>query len=298
MKAKFMQLVLGASALCFFLNSASANEITVGDLSARIDDLENKIGAGGPPDPDFPNGNGIESPETLDAIRKLEAKAAEIDHRLAALEAKQLGAPIVNAPQKISHDEPAGSVAQKDAGTIGNMSQEDSILKLLEEASPSDPQSKKLEQEVAIEKTREEATKKAEETAPTLTQGGANAQYNQAFSLYEKGEYAPAENAFQHVIDTYPNDPAAKKAQFWLGESCFAQKKNAEAKLAFVKAYKNDPKGPKAPDCLLKLGLVLAAQNKKSDACTAWKKLVTDYPNMPKETKKALDEAKKKYGCK
>lgn len=304
MKTGFVHLFLSRflvslATICLSVTTASADDITVGDLSARLDDLEKRIGEGaaGPSDPDFPANDSGGSSETLDAISKLSSKLGEIELRLAALETRQSGVPVMNTPQKISHEGDKGAVEPQKTTSSDDVSQEDSILKLLEEASPSDPKSKQSEQKAATEKVREEATKKAEATAPTLAAGGANAQYNQATSLYEKGEYAPAEKAFQQVIDTYPDDPSAKKAHYWLAESCFAQKKNAEAKVAFVKAYQKDPKGPKAPDCLLKLGLILAAQNKKKDACTAWKKLDTDYPKMSKETKKALGEAKKKYGC-
>jgi tol-pal system protein YbgF len=172
----------------------------------------------------------------------------------------------------------------------------DSILKLLEESAPADDTD--LPPKKNINAVRDTATKKAAAIlTPKLPTGNAQAQYNEAFALYEKGAYKQAEKAFGYFIATYPNNSLAAKAMYWKGEACLAQGKHKEAKILFVNAYKKEPKGAKSGDCLFKLGKTLAIQGKKGDACIAWKKLGADFPDMPPEMKSELAAAKKKYTC-
>jgi tol-pal system protein YbgF len=172
----------------------------------------------------------------------------------------------------------------------------ESILKLLEESAPVDDGDSR--QKKSVYAARETATKKAAAApTPKLPTGNAQAQYNEAFSLYEKKAYKQAEKAFSYFIATYPKDPLVTKAMYWKGEACLAQDKCQEAKILFVNAYKKEPKGTKAGDCLFKLGKALAIQGKKGDACIAWKKLATDFPGMSPEMKNELAAAKKKYKC-
>ena len=51
-----------------------------------------------------------------------------------------------------------------------------------------------------LEEAREIATKHAEEKAPKFSAGDAEAQYNEAFALHDKGAYKEAERAFSYFI--------------------------------------------------------------------------------------------------
>lgn len=181
----------------------------------------------------------------------------------------------------------------------------DPIMQLLAQSAPDadseeadDISPKKKKKDSDITTVREAATKHAEETAPKLAIGNAEAQYNEAFALFDKGAYKEAERAFSYFIKTYPNDPLVSKAMYWKAECCFKQKNHKDAKIIFVNAYKKNPSGPKAPDCLLRLGEILAIQGKNEDACTAWRKLRKDFPHMTSEMKTELSALKTTYGCK
>jgi tol-pal system protein YbgF len=203
-----------------------------------------------------------------------------------------------DAPEKNERIASRKTPLEKDDGT-------ESILKLLEQSAPRGEEDedttglprKRHDKNKDLEAVREMATKHAEEVAPALPSGNAEAQYNEAFALHDKGAYKEAERAFNYFIKTYPNDPLVPKAMYWKAESCLKQSKYKEAKILFVTAYKKNPKGPKAPDCLLKLGEALAIQGKTEDACTAWLKLKTDFPHMTNDMKSELTTLKKKYGC-
>jgi tol-pal system protein YbgF len=233
---------------------------------------------------------------TLDEdFRQLKEAFQQQRKELEALQAKLASHASNPDPQKARTISSSDSDFDLDSNQDSDEETE-SILKLLEESAPLDvvnsPQKKD------INAVRNAATKKAAAApTPKLPTGNAQAQYNEAFALYEKGAYKQAEKAFNYFLATYSKDPLAAKAIYWKAECCLAQGKTKEAKILFITAYKKEPKGQKAPDCLFKLGQTLANQGKKGDACIAWKKLASDFPNMSKEMKDALATARKKYKC-
>jgi tol-pal system protein YbgF len=72
-------------------------------------------------------------------------------------------------------------------------------------------------------------------------------------------DYAGAEVAFRQLIESYPKDPLAADAQYWIGESFYRRGQYKAAADAFLKGYKKYKSGDKAPETLLKLGMSLAA---------------------------------------
>ncbi|MBX9806034.1 MAG: tol-pal system protein YbgF [Alphaproteobacteria bacterium] len=306
---------------------AEDSTAAIGALSARIEDLENQLSGGAKTDDANPGsqvtGEDLrimkEEMRTLhDDIKRLQMENADLRSDLAS----QKSAPAVephgehrDVHRDDPHEEhrdakPIKSRIEKDADQpfaapsavplTDKDDETESVLKLLEQSAPSDDEHDgplKKKQKKDIEEIRETATKHAEETAPTLSAGNAEAQYNEAFALYNSGAYKEAERAFSYFIKTYPKDPLVSKAMYWKAESCLKQSKHKEAKILFVNAYKKNPKGPKAPDCLLRLGEALALQGKKDDACTAWRKLQTDFPHITSEMKTELGALKKKYEC-
>ncbi len=125
-----------------------------------------------------------------------------------------------------------------------------------------------------------------------------------AQSLYEQGygsmlqrDYGAAETAFSQLIASYPNDPLAGSAQYWIGESYYVRGQYKSAADAFLKGYKKYRAGDKAPDTLLKLGMSLAELGQKDAACSTFGELAAKYPQAPEHI---LDQAKgerKKAGC-
>lgn len=282
----------------FFLTSgvfcpliADDASTTLGDLSARIEDLENRMNAGGENTNDANPGTQVSADDIekikdeLRALRDSQDRHQE-DLRTLRQDIKQLKEGKLSSQETFQEPAPA---------SFENDEQTDSLLKLLEESAPGGEENTNFSND--LEKIRETATKHAEETAPKLSAGNAEAQYNEAFALYETKAYKEAERAFSYFIKTYPNDALVTKAMYWKAESCLKQGKQKEAKILFVNTYKKNPKGPKAPNCLLKLGDTLAIQGKKEDACTAWKKLEKDFPHLSHEMKGELTTLKEKYGC-
>jgi tol-pal system protein YbgF len=141
----------------------------------------------------------------------------------------------------------------------------------------------------------------ADQSPQGVTAGIPN---SDAQSLYEQGygsmlqhDYGAAEAAFGQLIASYPNDPLAGSAQYWIGESYYVRGQYKNAADAFLKGYKKYKASDKAPDTLLKLGMSLAELGQKDAACSTFSELAGKYPQAPEHI---LDQAKgerKKAGC-
>jgi tol-pal system protein YbgF len=127
---------------------------------------------------------------------------------------------------------------------------------------------------------------------------------NDVHSLYEKGygalsqkDYAGAEDAFRQLIGTYPKDPLAGNAQYWIGESFYRRGQYKAAADAFLKGYKKYKSGDKAPETLLKLGMSLAALGQKDAACSTFGELKSKYPAAPQPVRDEAKAEQKKARC-
>ena len=307
---------------------------TIGDLSARIEELENQLGQRGE-NPDDANPGAKVSREDLErlkdeirALRDTQTRSKDLNdlrdelHSLREdikhLKSEKAGLQSENAPKKSafslvdsSKEKPTGKRNPETWNQTPFSSETDeeteSVLKLLEQSAPSEEEEDgppKRKQKKNLEEIREMATKHAEETAPTLKAGNAQAEYNAAMALHNKGAYKEAQSAFNNVIEDFPNDDLVPQAMYWKAESVMKQGNHKGAQILFVNAYKKNhelkknAKNSKAPDCLLKLGETFALLGKKENACISWKKLETDFSPLTKEMKTELTALKKQYGCK
>jgi tol-pal system protein YbgF len=125
-----------------------------------------------------------------------------------------------------------------------------------------------------------------------------------AHSLNEKGhgaltqnDYAGAEVAFRQLIESYPKDPLAADAQYWIGESFYRRGQYKAAADAFLSGYKKYKSGDKAPETLLKLGMSLAALGKKDAACSTFGELKTKFPKTPETVRDEVKAEQKKARC-
>ena len=127
--------------------------------------------------------------------------------------------------------------------------------------------------------------------------GNAAQAYDQAFGYLQQSNYADAENAFRNFLSIYPSHPLAANAQYWLGETYFAQTQYSIAAKTFAKAFQDYPKGQKAPDALLKLALTLEKMDKKNDACLTLKELKKRFPAGPGSVLRRGDEEAVRMAC-
>ncbi|MBU6234830.1 MAG: tol-pal system protein YbgF [Alphaproteobacteria bacterium] len=131
-------------------------------------------------------------------------------------------------------------------------------------------------------------------------QGGTSAAqaYDQAFAYLQQNNYVDAQRAFSEFLKNYGSHPLAANAQYWLGETYFAQTQYTTAAKTFAKAFQDHPQGQKAPDALLKLALTLDKMNKKDDACLTLQELSKRFPSGPASVTKRAAEEGQRMGCK
>ena len=122
-------------------------------------------------------------------------------------------------------------------------------------------------------------------------------QYNYAQSLLKKGDFPRAQAVLSTFLKDHPRDPLAGNAQYWIGETFFAQQNYSDASAAFLTVFKNYPKHPKQPESLLKLSKCLRHLGKKQEACASLKKLSTTFPLTSGSIKKMAEEEKSRLGC-
>lgn len=117
--------------------------------------------------------------------------------------------------------------------------------------------------------------------------------YEQALNDLKSNKLNPAETKFTQFLNSYPKDPLAANAQYWLGEVYYKKQDFAKAAVAFTDGYRKYPEGTKGPDCLLKLGLSMKSLGKKDEACTAFTNIPTIFGKVnPDISKRAESEAK------
>ena len=122
-------------------------------------------------------------------------------------------------------------------------------------------------------------------------------------SLYERSnesllrrQFGDAEAGFATFLQKYPDHSLAGSAQYWLGETFYAQGDFKRAAASFLQGYKKYPKSRRAPDSLLKLGISLNRLGQADQACAAYAAVSAEYPKAVDARKRAQAESKR-AGC-
>ena len=104
--------------------------------------------------------------------------------------------------------------------------------------------------------------------------------YNTAYQDLAKGQYKLAREGLSEFLRKYPNSSLADNAQYWLGESFYAEKKFAQAVEAFSLVIKKYPQGEKGPAARLKHGFALISLKRNTEAIRILESLVEKYPHL------------------
>ncbi len=102
--------------------------------------------------------------------------------------------------------------------------------------------------------------------------------YDSAYADYTKGRYSLAIQGFQEYLDSYPNTDVSDNAQYWIGESRYAQKNYREAIADFDRLLKQWPQSDKAAAVLLKKGYALLELGQKAEAVVALQYVIHEHP--------------------
>lgn len=102
--------------------------------------------------------------------------------------------------------------------------------------------------------------------------------YRKAYDLLAAGKFAEAAPLFQHLVTEFPGHDLADNAQYWLGESDYAQKNYAQALSGFQKVVDNFPSGNKVPDAMLKIAFTYQHLGDKIKARETLQKIIKEFP--------------------
>lgn len=136
-------------------------------------------------------------------------------------------------------------------------------------------------------------------SAPADEAGNADAQalFTQAYDALQAQDFAAARDAFQQFLDTYPDDPLANDARYWLADAAFAEGDYVVAANNFVKVYNTAPTGEKSEETLLKLAVVLRRLDRPESACDALSRLDGRLDGMPESFSEQVAEERRRSGC-
>lgn len=121
--------------------------------------------------------------------------------------------------------------------------------------------------------------------------------YETAYGHLLQQDYGPAQSGFREFLKTYPQDPLAPNALYWLGETHYVQRNYAEAAEAFDLVTSAYSSSGKAADAQLKRGMSLAQLGKRQDACTALRGVASKFPSAPAQLKAKADGERQRIGC-
>ncbi len=129
------------------------------------------------------------------------------------------------------------------------------------------------------------------------TASEADRLYQTALDRIKRGEFETAQPLLQQFIDAYSDHPLLQNAQYWMGETFYAQQDFDSAAAYFTRAYRQDAQGPKAPDTLLKLGFTLFALNRPDDGCKFLSALFEKHENARQEVLTLAANTMSERGC-
>jgi tol-pal system protein YbgF len=129
-----------------------------------------------------------------------------------------------------------------------------------------------------------------------LAQQSPQALFEQSNEALLQRRFSNAEEGFRQLLQAYPDHSLAGSAQYWLGETYFAQGDYREAAQNFLIGYQKYQKSRRAPDSLVKLGVSLAKLGQHDQACASFSAVATEYPKALEAKRRAQTELKR-AGC-
>lgn len=118
-------------------------------------------------------------------------------------------------------------------------------------------------------------------TLPAAQANTTRTQYDEAMNLLARARYDEARAAFRSFADSYPKDPLAPQAIYWVGNIAYVQKDYNAAAQAFTEQIKKYPTSPQGAESMYKLGLSLIALGEKKEGCIALAAIKSKYKQAP-----------------
>ena len=150
--------------------------------------------------------------------------------------------------------------------------------------------------EIVIQQPQQDSTIETVALAPEASGESPESLYERSNESLLRRQFGDAEAGFSNFLQKYPDHSLAGSAQYWLGETFYAQGDFKRAASNFLQGYKKYPKSRRAPDSLLKLGISLNRLGQAEQACAAYAAVSAEYPKAVDARRRAQSEAKR-AGC-
>lgn len=111
--------------------------------------------------------------------------------------------------------------------------------------------------------------------------GTAERAFAAGLASFRAREYGQAILDFLDVVGKYREHVLAPSAQYWIGESYYAQHDYRQALIEFRKVIDWTSPNPKVPDALVKSGLCYDKLREGSRAQDSWRRVVREFPDSP-----------------
>ena len=121
--------------------------------------------------------------------------------------------------------------------------------------------------------------------------------YNAGTGDYNSGKFDLALQEFQDFLKYYGNADLAPNAQYWIGQIYYSQKKYDDAAQAFDLVLEKYPENPKTRDAKLYKGMSLVALGKRSQAHGIFQDMERQYPNTEAYTRACNEDKALGMNC-
>jgi tol-pal system protein YbgF len=128
-----------------------------------------------------------------------------------------------------------------------------------------------------------DTTRNAAAAAPSVP--GPNQLMVIAATQRQQNSYSTAREAYQQVLDNYPNSDRAAEAQYWIAETLNAERKTASADSAYQIVITKHPRDPYAARSIFRLGQSLDRQKKCAEAKAMMERVVREFPQSDDATR-------------
>ncbi|MEY4269652.1 MAG: hypothetical protein RLZZ58_868 [Pseudomonadota bacterium] len=248
----------------------------ISDLTTRVDALERQIAT--------LTGTSEQSSFKIGELEKqFTAFKADVSKRLAALEAARPAETMAAAPAPA----PTPVAAKPAAAKPATVTPAATTAAAKPAAKPATAAAKPNDRVALV---------KAVEVPSTGNERQDGFDYG--FRLWNAKLYPEAQAQLKKVVERWPTDKIASRAQNLLGRAYLDEGKPSLAAVAFYNNYKDRPNGDRAPHSLMYMGVALDRLDRKADACKAFKELDEVYgTTMPADVRTDAAAAKAKAGC-
>lgn len=208
-------------------------------------------------------------------VAKLRGQFEELDHKLENLKVQQQSL-YTDLEQRIQQGTGTVGAVAEASGTAGS----DTVAGR-EPVPPTE-----------APETRAPATPPSRAPGSASDGPAREAAYQKAFATLKEGRYTDAVKEFKNFTARYPSGDYADNAQYWLGEAHYVNRDFTAAREAFQKLIDKFPQSPKVPDAYLKLAYIEYDTGKTANAKQLLNDVIKRYPGSTaaKQAEKRLQK--------